>query len=265
MDPDVKARWKFAIMGLLGFCKKERRPASIVIIKRYLDDSRAQGKLVAEARQALLWFVAGARRAEKRANPQSSELGAEPQLTDGSPGRFALPVDIKRERSSDRSMPSIGAADLGGPEWEQALIKALRMAGHAWRTEVTYREWAARFAAFIQPREPRSADRSDVKAFLEDLVVSKRVGASSQKQALNALVFFFEEGLGIHLGDFSDYQRALPGRRVPTVLTRRRCGGCSRPCRGRRDSWLRLRMAAGCGCRNWCGCGCTTWTWRDCR
>ena len=125
-----------------------------------------------------------------------------------------------RERVSDRSMPSAGAEGLDGPEWEQALVKAARVAGLMWRTEQTYRGWARRFVAFMHPRGPRLAEKADVKAFLEELAVKLRVGASTQKQALNALVFFLQEGLHIHLGDFSDFKRAAPGRRVPTVLTR---------------------------------------------
>ena len=117
-------------------------------------------------------------------------------------------------------MPSEGAEGLDGPEWEQTLVRAARLKGLAWRTEVTYREWAARLVEFIEPKSPRAADKSDVKAFLEYLAVESRVASSTQKQALNAVVFFMQEALGVQLGDFSDFRRASPGRRTPTVLTR---------------------------------------------
>jgi integron integrase len=54
------------------------------------------------------------------------------------------------------------------------------------------------------------------------LAVTRRTGASTQKQALNALVFFIQEGLYRDLGKF-DFTRARAGRKVPTVLSREEC------------------------------------------
>lgn len=226
IKPDVRSRWKFAILGLLKFCKTERRPVSIMLIKGYLSEMASQGKLMAEAREAFLWFVAEARRmasVEGRAelsggNPARAEAEARPAV--GPTPETAAAVAPARERASDRSMPSEGAEGLDGPEWEQALVRAARVAGLAWRTEVTYREWAARLVEFMKPREPRFVEKSDVKAFLEYLAVELRVSSSTQKQALNAVVFFVQQGLGMRLGDFSDFKRASAGRRTPTVLTR---------------------------------------------
>jgi len=61
---------------------------------------------------------------------------------------------------------------------------------------------------------------TEVRAFLEDLAVRQRVGPSTQKQALNAVVFFLAGALGVELDDFSDFARASPRRRVPVVLSR---------------------------------------------
>jgi integron integrase len=121
---------------------------------------------------------------------------------------------------TDRNVPTGGADDLGGPKWEQALIRAIRFAGLLWRTEVTYRGWARRFVRFIHPREPLLISKEDVKDFLEFLAVQLRVSLATQKQALNAVVFFLQEGLHLKLGDFSDFKRAEASRRVPTVLSR---------------------------------------------
>lgn len=68
MKPDERSRWKFAIIGLLKFCKGVGRPVSITLIKEYLELMRGQGKLVAEPREAFLWFVAEARGASSRAS-----------------------------------------------------------------------------------------------------------------------------------------------------------------------------------------------------
>jgi integron integrase len=226
LDPDSKSRYKYAILGLLKFCKMERRPVSITLIKEYLEVMRGQGKLVAEAKQVFLWFVAEARAASSRASLSGkfkvkSEGGGAERRPEGVQGTSSRASVLPHSGpQSDRSMPSEGAEGLDGPEWERALVKVARMKGLAWRTEVTYREWAGRFAEFIQPRSPQVADKSDVKAFLEYLAVESRVASSTQKQALNAVVFFMQEALGVYLGDFSDFKRAASGRRTPTVLTR---------------------------------------------
>jgi len=204
---DEKSRRKFAIQGFLRFCEVGRKPASITMIKAYLAELCKQGKLVAEVRIALLWFFNGARVAGTADGGGSQR--ADPTRSSG----------LQGNRGSDRSMPPVGAADIGGPEWERALIKAARGAGLMWRTEQTYRGWARRFVEFMRPKGPRLVEKGDVKAFLEELAVKSRVAAATQKQALNAVVFFVQEGLRIHLGDFSDFQRARPGRRVPTVLS----------------------------------------------
>ena len=64
-----------------------------------------------------------------------------------------------------------------------------------WRTEQTYRGWGRRFAAWLAPRAMESATDDDVRAFLSHLVLDGDVAAATQRQALNALVFFLRTHL----------------------------------------------------------------------
>jgi len=102
------------------------------------------------------------------------------------------------------------------------LIKASRSLGLLWRTEETYRGWAARFVRFLAPRSPYAASGPDVAAFLTQLAVNYRASPSTQKQGLNALVFFMQKGLGRDLGEMN-FRRANPRQRMPTVLSREEC------------------------------------------
>jgi site-specific recombinase XerD len=111
---------------------------------------------------------------------------------------------------------------LGASPWEADLITAIRRQGLLWRTEVTYRQWAAKFAAFLRPRSPYTGEGEDVAAFLSKLAVEQRASASTQRQALNALVFFLQEGLRRNVGEMN-FKRARSKRRMPTVLTRTEC------------------------------------------
>jgi integron integrase len=121
-----------------------------------------------------------------------------------------------------RSTPPPAASDLGGADWERDLVRAVRQRGFLWRTEETYRAWGARFTAFIKPNSPYRATERDVAAFLSELAVKQRAMPSTQKQALNALVFLLREALHRNLGQI-EFQRAYPRRRMPTVLTPDEC------------------------------------------
>lgn len=188
----IKTRRELAIMRLLKFCKAERRAVSVTLIKSYLETLEAQGNLWPETKEALRWFVIEARKRTPT-------------------GGRGVPVGAE---------PPAGASDLGGPVWEQALIRSLRGAGKLWRTEQTYRGWGWRFADFIRPMPPEKAGEIEVRAFLTDLAVRQRVGQNTQKQALNAVVYLLREALGVAPGDFSDFVRAEPKRRIPVVLSR---------------------------------------------
>ncbi|HEV2209839.1 MAG TPA: integron integrase [Verrucomicrobiae bacterium] len=119
--------------------------------------------------------------------------------------------------------PSPGAADTGVTPWERRLIERLRLNHYSWRTEQTYREWAWRLDRFIGRKGAEAATGEDLKEFLTQLAVKGRVSASTQKQALNALVFLFREALGRDPGDLTGYEVSRRGARVPTVLTRLEC------------------------------------------
>jgi hypothetical protein len=68
-----------------------------------------------------------------------------------------------------------------------------------------------------------SATGEDVRSFLSQLATVERVGASAQKQALNALVFLLREVEGKALGDFGEFTRARRRLRMPVVLSREEC------------------------------------------
>ena len=99
-------------------------------------------------------------------------------------------------------VPSLGRADVGAVEWERKLIERFRLLHYSWRTEQTYRDWAWRFDHFLaQQGGMAAASGEQVREFLTRLAVRGRVSVSTQKQALNALVFLFRHALGRDPGD----------------------------------------------------------------
>ncbi len=96
----------------------------------------------------------------------------------------------------------------------------LRKLHYAARTEETYVDWTRRFLVFTRPVGRDSLDAADVGLFLEYLAVVRSVGAATQNQALNALVFVFREVLDRDLGEIGAVERAKQKRRLPVVLSR---------------------------------------------
>ena len=214
--------YRGAIIAFLGFCKRQHAGASVILIKAYLAQVPEQAR--SGAREALRWWY----RAAQGRNGQATEDGgrtaedgdrAGETLTrsataGGGAAAFAdnqsqagLAAAGYRGHRQAGVPPPQAAADLGGPEWERDLIKACRERGFLWRTEETYRGWAGRFAAFLRPRSPYAAGREEVGAFLSHLAVTQRASGSTQKQALNAIVFLMQEALHRDLGEL-DFHRA---------------------------------------------------------
>lgn len=87
------------------------------------------------------------------------------------------------------------------------------------RTGEAYRAWARRFLVFCDLEEPEKIAGERIGDYLSYLAEVRHVSASSQNQALNALVFLFSKVLGRDAGDFSNFTRAKAPRRVPDALS----------------------------------------------
>ncbi len=139
-----------------------------------------------------------------------------------SPQKASRVHDVYRVYSMN-DVPTAGARELGGPEWEQTLVRRIREKNLAWNSEKTYRSWCRRFMAFSGNKPLVELSHGDVRRWLSDLAVKERVSVATQSQALNAVVFFFREVLNREPGDFGDFTRARRGRKVPTVLSSDEC------------------------------------------
>jgi integron integrase len=97
---------------------------------------------------------------------------------------------------------------------------AVRVRHLSRRTEEAYLQWIRRYILFHHKRHPREMGEKEVADFLSALAVQGNVSASTQNQALNALLFLYREVLRVELGWLEDVVRAKKPRRLPVVLTR---------------------------------------------
>ena len=106
------------------------------------------------------------------------------------------------------------------PKLLDRVRHAVRARHYSRRTEKAYVHWIKRYIFFHGKRHPGEMGAVEVTAFLTALAVRDRVAASTQNQALNALLFLYREILSVELPWLDDLVRAKRPQHLPTVLTR---------------------------------------------
>ena len=106
------------------------------------------------------------------------------------------------------------------PKLLDQVRQALRLRHFSVRTEESYVAWIRRYIRFHALRHPRELDASDVTRFLTMLAEAKRLSASSQTQALSALLFLYRDVLHRQLESIEPIPRAKQPVRLPVVLDR---------------------------------------------
>jgi integron integrase len=95
----------------------------------------------------------------------------------------------------------------------------LRTLHYSYRTEQQYLFWVRRFILFHGKRHPADMAAAEVEAFLSHLAVARQVSASTQNQALAALLFLYQRVLQVELPWLDGIVRAKQSRYLPVVLT----------------------------------------------
>jgi integron integrase len=124
--------------------------------------------------------------------------------------------------SSQQSDKSDGIQETLINDWkavEEKTIEAIRLRHRSYSTEKTYIAWLRQFQGFVKSKELKNLDGKDIQDFLSYLAVERKVSASTQNQALNAIVFVYRHVLEKDIEDQINSVRARQKRRLPVVLT----------------------------------------------
>ncbi|MBP8172297.1 MAG: integron integrase [Pseudomonas sp.] len=105
------------------------------------------------------------------------------------------------------------------PRLLDQLRDQIRLKHYSIRTERVYCEWVKQFIRFHNYRHPEEMGAAEVEAFLSDLAVHRNVAASTQNQALAALLFLYKQVLKLDLPWLGEVVRAKKPVRLPVVLT----------------------------------------------
>lgn len=98
--------------------------------------------------------------------------------------------------------------------------KTFRLHHYSYRTEQSYLNWIRRFILFNGKRHPRELGAAEIQNFLSDLATQARVSASTQNQALSALLFLYQKVRQLELPWLDSIVRAKRPHRVAIVLSR---------------------------------------------
>jgi integron integrase len=124
---------------------------------------------------------------------------------------------------------------------------AIRRRHYSLRTEDTYVHWIKRFIYFSGKRHPAELGSAEVTAFLNHLAREREVAASTQNQALCALLFLYRDVLATRLPWLDGLERVRRPARVPTVLTREETQSLLAQMQG--TKWLMASLLYGAGLR----------------
>ena len=105
------------------------------------------------------------------------------------------------------------------PKLLDRMREAIRVRHYSLSTERTYLHWVKRFIYFHQKRHPAEMGAAEIEAFLSSLATELSVSASTQNQAMHAILFLYRDVLGVTLPWLDGITRAKVSKRLPVVLT----------------------------------------------
>jgi integron integrase len=129
----------------------------------------------------------------------------------------------------------------------EQVREAVRTRHYIIRTEEAYIRWVRQYILFCGKRHPSELGAAEVSAFVSHLAVGRKVAASTQSQALSALLFLYREVLALPIDWVDDVERAQKPKRLPVVFTREEARAVLSHLRG--EAWLMASLLYGSGLR----------------
>jgi site-specific recombinase XerD len=107
------------------------------------------------------------------------------------------------------------------PKLLDQVRNLIRLKHYSIRTENAYTKWITRFILFHNKKHPNEMGEDEIRQFLTHLAVKNNVSASTQNQALNALMFLYKRVLKKDVGDIGTFERAKRPERLRVVFSQR--------------------------------------------
>lgn len=105
------------------------------------------------------------------------------------------------------------------PKLLDQVKQKIRFLHYSRKTEQTYTYWIRRYILFHNKRHPKDMSGEELASFLNYLANKENVAASTQNQALAAIIFLYKQILNVDVGEIPEFQYARKPKRLPVVLT----------------------------------------------
>lgn len=106
------------------------------------------------------------------------------------------------------------------PKLMDLLREQIRLKHYSIRTEKTYSYWTKQYVYYFNKKHPAEMGSDEINKFLSHLASEKKVAASTQNQALNALLFLYRNVLNMEIEIGDKFVRAKRSKHIPVVLTK---------------------------------------------
>lgn len=136
---------------------------------------------------------------------------------------------------------------MNRPKLLDQVRNIIRTKHYSIRTEEAYVNWAKNFILFHNKRHPKEMGKKEINQFLTHLAVKRNVAASTQNQALSAILFLYREVIKKEIGWLGDITRAKKPRKLPVVFSREEVNMILTELEGRK--WLMASLLYGAGLR----------------
>lgn len=207
-------------------------PVSFKNWKAELDASDLPEQDKKSFRITINWYLSYCKRARCRASKESANAFYESVKRERRPKQFQLvqwrnalrwfvrnaPAPSDDEELETSMMTEHCSRD--GETWFDRFLDEIRRRHYSYQTERSYLRNIRSFADYYGGRDLDTLEDRHIRKYLDYLATDRRVSASTQRQALNSIVFLYKQALRRELGDFSDFLRANPRTSLPTVLSR---------------------------------------------
>ena len=111
-------------------------------------------------------------------------------------------------------------SELQKPKLLDQVRSVLRVKHYSYRTEQNYIHWIKRYIYFHNKTHPKDLDGKDISRFISHLALKEKVSASTQNQALCALVFLYKQVFGLDMGEFPEIHWARKPKKIPVVFSK---------------------------------------------
>jgi len=201
LPPKRKEAFRITIRWYLSFCRKARSPVNKESARAFIEAAGKEHQptafILESWRDAIRWFFRAAR---ETSSGEDLPRARRPSPNSNRPAESAQPEAVK--------------------EWTERFLREIRVGHYSYRTEQTYQQWISRYLGFIRPGKLEKLNDVTICRFLDHLAVDREVSAGTQRQALNALVFFHSRVLDLEVGELESYRKTKIKTRLPVVLSR---------------------------------------------